>query len=91
MSKIKWIVTIILLILFGYLIIGSLIDIIQNPMNRHYEYIDLDNNKGIAEYCQYGATNNYYRNISIGNMICKLKDGTVLQVKQYREIVEKVK
>lgn len=51
----------------------------------HYEYIDLDNNKGIASSCSYkfkaGKAGGQ------GSPVCILKDGTTLQVKQYKRIV----
>lgn len=61
------------------------------PMNYyHYEYIDLDNHKGEALDCSYKFT----ENIGLGGAggqgspICELKDGTIIQVKQYKQIYD---
>ncbi|MBR4672061.1 MAG: hypothetical protein IKO78_02525 [Bacilli bacterium] len=50
-----------------------------------YEYIDLDNNKGIAKNCSYSFENAFSG--GQGSPVCELEDGTILQVKQYKEVV----
>lgn len=53
----------------------------------HYEYIDLDNIKGIAKECSYK-----FENINKGGQgspVCELNDGTIKQVKEYKYIYEK--
>lgn len=53
----------------------------------HYEYIDLDNIKGVAKECSYKFENSY--NGGQGSPVCELSDGTVKQVKEYKYIYEK--
>ena len=53
----------------------------------HYEYIDLDNNKGIAKECSYKFDG--YKKGGQGSPVCVLEDGTVKQVKEYKYIYEK--
>lgn len=53
----------------------------------HYDYIDLDNIKGIAKECSYK-----FENINKGGQgspVCELNDGTIKQVKEYKYIYEK--
>lgn len=52
----------------------------------HYEYIDLDNNKGIAVDCSFSF--HEHKAGGQGSPICILPEGTVIQVKQYTKIVE---
>lgn len=52
----------------------------------HYEYIDLDNNKGTAEECSYKFEE--YRSGGQGSPVCVLYDGTVKQVKEYKWIYD---
>ena len=52
----------------------------------HYEYIDLDNNKGIAEECSYKFEG--YKKGGQGSPVCILEDGVVKQVKEYKYIYE---
>lgn len=52
---------------------------------HYYKYIDLDNNEGIATTCQFS------NNKGQGSPICQLEDGTILSVKSYRYIEEKIK
>lgn len=52
---------------------------IEHP--RYYEYIDLDGNIGETNNgCSYESHHN-----GMGGVICKLDDGTIIQVKQYQE------
>lgn len=53
----------------------------------HYEYIGLDNNKGIANECSYKFEG--YKKGGQGSPVCVLEDGTVKQVKEYKYIYEK--
>lgn len=48
---------------------------------HYYKYVDLDNNEGIAKKCHQGQ----------GSPICELEDGTILSVKSYKYIEEKIK
>lgn len=52
----------------------------------HYEYIDLDNNPGIAVNCSYEFSG--YRGGGQGSPVCELEDGTVKQVKEYKYIYD---
>lgn len=52
---------------------------------HYYKYVDLDNNEGIAKNCQFS------NNKGQGSPICKLEDGTILSVKSYKYIEEKIK
>ena len=58
--------------------------ILPNKDNKYYEYIDLDNNKGYAKKCQFSDKGG--RSGGMGVLVCVLDDGTVLQVKQYKEV-----
>lgn len=52
----------------------------------HYEYVDLDNNKGIAKECSYKFKEG--RAGGQGSPVCELEDGTVRQVKEYKYIYD---
>jgi hypothetical protein len=52
----------------------------------HYEYIDLDNNSGIAEECSYKFESGFKG--GQGSPVCILEDGTVKQVKEYKPIYD---
>lgn len=52
----------------------------------HYEYIDLDNNKGIALECSYKFKG--YKRGGQGSPICELDDGSIKQVKEYKHIYD---
>ncbi len=58
--------------------------IIPKIDNKYYEYIDLDNNKGYAKKCKFSDRGTYSG--GMGVLVCILDDGTVLQVKQYKEV-----
>lgn len=58
---------------------------------HYYKYIDWDNNEGIAISCQFSDKDNNNRNGGQGNPICKLEDGTIVSVKSYKYIEEKIK
>ena len=80
----KWIGTIILgciaFIIFGLLCLCS-------PQNKyHYEYLDLDNNNGIAKECSYKREE--YKSGGQGSTVCELEDGTIKQVKEYKYIYD---
>lgn len=49
----------------------------------YYEYVDMDGNKGESAN-GYGACS-YDSYGGQGAMVCELKDGTIIQVKQYKE------
>lgn len=75
------------LLVVGFILFVSLFGFIYgiiHPIQIYYEYIDLDNNNGIAEYCSY-KFNDAFKG-GQGSPICELKDGTILQVKQYKKI-----
>ena len=84
-------------VLFGIIIVTfSLFMIAFSKSMEHcditetyYEYIDLDNNKGVAKYCSYKFKERYIilggGSGGQGSPICELEDGTILQVKQYKE------
>lgn len=57
-----------------------------NNYKMYYTYVDLDNNEGIAYECEY--TDKSYKSGGQGSPICKLNDGTIIAVKQYKFIKE---
>jgi hypothetical protein len=87
----KWYITILkwlgsIFLAFICLIILGLIISCFPKKQYHYEYIDLDNNNGIAKNCSYK-----FENIGRGGQgspICELEDGTVKQVKEYKYIFD---
>lgn len=84
-SLLKWIG---LLFLSFIIVILFFILILSIPQNEYqYEYIDLDNNKGIAKECSYKFHG--YNAGGQGSPVCELTDGTIKQVKEYRCIYEK--
>jgi len=56
-------------------------------IKSYYEYIDLDNNKGIAEQCFYKSSKGLGG--GQGSPICRLEDGTIKLVKEYKYVEEK--
>lgn len=58
----------------------------NNNYKMYYTYVDLDNNEGIAYECKY--TDKSYKSGGMGTPICKLEDGTIIVVKQYKFIKE---
>jgi hypothetical protein len=80
----KWIGTIILgCIVF---VISVLIYMCFSQNKYHYEFIDLDNNSGVAKECSYESKT--YRSGGQGSPVCELEDGTVKQVKEYKYIYD---
>ena len=80
----KWIGTIILgciaFIIFGLLCMCF-------PQTKfHYEYLDLDNNNGIAKECSYKFKE--YKSGGQGSTVYELEDGTIKQVKEYKYIYD---
>lgn len=70
-----------------FIIIVASIFMIIIPVNfNHYEYIDIDGNNGVASKCSYTDKGIYSG--GQGSPICKLNDGTVLSVKQYKQVYE---
>lgn len=61
----------------------------ENRYNRYYEYVDLDNNEGIATYCSYSDKG--VRSGGQGTPVCKLSDGTIVTVKRYKYIKERLR
>ena len=87
----KWYIT--LLIWLGMLFLGFILFIIFGlicmcfpQIQYHYEYIDLDNNKGIAKECSY-KFEEIHRG-GQGSPVCELEDGTIKQVKEYKYIYD---
>ena len=77
----------------GKIISGCIIFIILSlvfmcfPQTKyHYEYIDLDNNSGVAKECSYKFKE--YKSGGQGNPVCELEDGTIKQVKEYKYIYD---
>lgn len=60
----------------------------SNNYKMYYTYVDLDNNEGIAYECKY--TDKSYKSGGMGTPICKLEDGTIIAVKQYKFIKDKI-
>lgn len=57
------------------------------PQNKyHYEYVDLDNNNGVAKECSYKFEK--YKSGGQGSPVCELEDGTIKQVKEYKYIYD---
>lgn len=57
------------------------------PQNKyHYEYVDLDNNSGVAKECSYEFKD--YKRGGQGSPVCELEDGTIKQVKEYKYIYD---
>lgn len=52
----------------------------------HYEYVDLDNNKGVAKECSY-KFEEVFRG-GQGSPVCELEDGTIKQAKEYKYIYD---
>ena len=69
-------------VIFIVIIISLIIYSVLFGTKTEYEYLDFDNNRGIAEYCD----NSDIRAFSGGKGVlsCNLKDGTVIMVKQYK-------
>ena len=88
MNKIKQLIKAIkILLLIVIILIIFIIALKQPAYSYHYEYVDLDNNKGTAVRCSYMSTN--YKG-GQGSPVCELQDGTVKLVKEYKLISEKV-
>lgn len=85
MNKTKRLLKILLLIII--IVIIFIIALNQPTYSYHYEYVDLDNNKGVAVRCSYMST--HYKG-GQGSPVCELQDGTVKLVKEYKLISEKV-
>lgn len=69
----------------AFLLLTTLLVMFDQKEIYHYEYIDLDNNNGTARNCSYKFEG--HRKGGQGSPVCTLKDGTVLQVKQYKRVV----
>ena len=80
----KWL-GILFLWFIGFIVFFLLLMTIPQP-KYHYEYIDLDNNKGIAKECSYKFKEG--KAGGQGSPVCTLADGTVKQVKEYKYIYE---
>ena len=78
-------VIIIMVFTFGLMILDPLIDSYTPREIYEYEYVDLDNNTGKAEYCSYKFVG--YKKGGQGSPICELSDGTIKQVKQYKKVL----
>ncbi len=87
----KWYITILkwlglMFLAFICLIILGLIISCFPQTKYHYEYIDLDNNKGIAKECSYKFEE--MRRGGQGGPVCELANGTIKQVKEYKYIYD---
>lgn len=57
------------------------------PQNKyHYEFVDLDNNSGVAKECSYKFDD--YKRGGQGSPVCELEDGTIKQVKEYKYVYD---
>lgn len=76
------------LLILGFIgfIILCLIILCIPQTKYHYEYIDLDNNNGIAKECSYRFNNTFSG--GQGSPICELEDETIKQVKEYKYIFD---
>lgn len=80
----KWLGTLFLGIVF--FIIFGLFCMCFPQAKYHYEFIDLDNDSGIAKECSYR-----FEDIARGGQgspVCELEDGTIKQVKEYKYIYD---
>lgn len=77
----KILIFILIIIIFTLLIIAFGLNI---EIQYHYDYVDLDDNVGIAKECSYKFEG--YRKGGQGSPVCELSDGTIIQVKQYKYI-----
>lgn len=87
----KWYITILkelgtLLLGIAFFVILGLICMCFPQYKYHYEYVDLDNNKGIARECSYKFEG--YKKGGQGSPVCELEDGTIKQVKEYKYIFD---
>lgn len=74
---------------FVFLVVVLILFLMCFPQEVYrYEYIDLDNIKGIAKKCSYKNENS--NNGGQGSPVCELNDGTIKQVKEYKCIYEKI-
>ena len=82
----KWLLEKILYIVSWFIMFIIVVLIMMSiPITKHhYEYIDIDNNEGIAKECSYKFTG--YKKGGQGSPVCELYDGTIIQVKQYKYI-----
>lgn len=80
----KWIGTIILGCIASVILVLICMYFPQNKY--HYEYVDLDNNSGIGKKRSYKFTD--YTRGGQGSLVCKLEDGTIKQVKEYKYIYD---
>lgn len=80
----KWLGTMFLALIV--LIVVLLIFMCFPQIQYHYEYIDLDDNKGIAKECSY-KFEEIHRG-GQGSPVCELEDGTIKQVKEYKYIYD---
>lgn len=80
---------ILIICLFICLPIIAIISHTYNYYNyeMYYTYVDLDNNEGTAYECEY--TDRAHFSGGMGTPICKLEDGTIIVVKQYKFIKER--
>lgn len=78
-TVLKWL-GLIFLAFICLIILGLIINCFPQTQ-YHYEYIDLDNNKGVAKECSYKSEK--VRSGGQGSPVCELEDGTVKQVKEY--------
>lgn len=80
----KWIGTIILgCIVF---VIFALIYMCFPQNKYHYEFVDLDNNSGVAKECSYKFDD--YKRGGQGSPVCELEDGTIKQAKEYKYVYD---
>lgn len=80
----KWIGTIILGCI-AFMILGLIL--MCFPHNKyHYEFVDLDNNNGVAKECSYKFKE--YARGGQGSPVCELENGTIKQVKEYKYIYD---
>lgn len=57
------------------------------PQNKyHYEFVDLDNNSGVAKECSYKFDD--HKRGGQGSPVCELEDGTIKQVKEYKYVYD---
>lgn len=87
----KWYVPLIewfILISIGFLffVVIGIIGLSIPQRQYHYEYVDLNNNEGIAKECSYKFKE--YKRGGQGSPVCELADGTVKQVKEYKQIYD---
>lgn len=86
MNKLPIFMTISLAVITLFVIALTIIKLLPlHPKEKYYEYIDFQDEWGIATKCFYKSNDG-----QIGTPICITKDGTVILVKLYKDMTEEI-